>query len=513
MTAVSLPAAPGVTGSRARWIALTVVCAGSLMNVLDTTIVGVALPAIRHDLGFSQASLAWVVNAYMLAFGGFLLLGGRLGDLFGHRRLFAAGIGVFTVASLACGLATGPGMLLAARAVQGVAGAIASAVALSLVVSLFPEPGERAKAMGVFGLVSAGGGSIGVLLGGVLTGLLSWHWIFLVNVPIGIAVLAAALRVLPAAPASAGRGRLDVPGAVLVTGAVVLATYAIAGASQAGWGSARTGGTLVGAVVLLAAFAAVESRAATPLVPLRLLRQRSLMTAAVVGMLWTAAMFACFFLTTLYLQLVLGYSPLETGLAFLPMNVIMGVLSAGVSARLVARFGTKPPLVTGLLLVAAGLALLGQAPVGGHFLTDVLPGGILLGTGAGIALSPLLVAATSDLPPSEAGLASGIANTSFMLGGALGLAVLSGIATGRTQQLLTAGQGHLAALAGGYHVAYLAGAAAAAIAALAAVKGLRPAAASSAVPATADSSTGAPAATDTVTPNTAPALVAVAASD
>lgn len=271
---------------------------------------------------------------------------------------------------------------------------------------------------------------------------------------------------------------------------------------MAGWGSARTGGTLAGAAVLLAAFAAVESRAAAPLVPLRLLRQRNLMTASVIGTLWTAAMFACFFVTTLYVQLVLGYSPLETGLAFLPMNLIMGVLSAGVSARLVVRFGTKPPLVAGLLLVAAGLTLLGQAPVGGHFLTDVLPGGVLLGTGAGIALSPLLVAATSDLPPSEAGLASGIANTSFMLGGALGLAVLSSIATGRTQHLLAAGQGHLAALAGGYHVAYLAGAAAAAIAAIAAVKGLRPAPAPSA-----GQGIDAPG-TDAV-----PALAAVAVSD
>ncbi|MGE5136841.1 MAG: MFS transporter [Gemmatimonadota bacterium] len=477
MTAVASPRITAVAApaGRARWVALAVVCAGSLMNVLDTTIVGVALPAIRHDLGFSQASLAWVVNAYLLAFGGFLMLGGRLGDLYGHRRLFTAGIGMFTIASLACGLATGQGFLLAARAVQGVAGAVASAVALSLVVSLFPEPAGRARAMGIFGLVAAGGGSIGVLLGGVLTGLLSWHWIFLVNVPIGAAVVLASLRLLPASPATAGSGRLDVPGAVLVTAGMLAGVYAITGASQAGWASARTLGALAAAAVLLAAFTVIESRAAAPLVPLRLLRQRNLSGAAVIGVLWTAAMFACFFLTSLYLQLVLGYTPLRTGLAFLPMNMIMGVLSASASARLVARFGTRLPLATGLLLVAAGLALLGHAPPGGHFLTDVLPAGILLGTGAGIAVGPLLLAATSDLPPSQAGLASGIANTSIMLGGALGLAVLASAAASRTRHLLATGQPHLAALTGGYHTAYLAAAAAAALAALTAARWLRPA--------------------------------------
>jgi EmrB/QacA subfamily drug resistance transporter len=454
------------TSSQARWVALAVVCTGSLMNVLDTTIVGVALPAIRHDLGFSPASLSWVVNAYLLVFGGFLLLGGRLGDLFGHRRLFAAGVGVFTLASLACGLATSQAFLLAARAVQGLGGAVASAVALSLVVALFPEPRERASAMGIFGLVASGGGSIGVLAGGILTGLLSWHWIFLVNVPIGIAVLLASLRVLPAGPARERHGRLDVAGAVLVTTGTLLAVYAITSTSQAGWASARTGGTLAAAAVLLAAFAVVESRVSAPLVPLRLLRQRNLTSAAVIGVLWSAAMFACFFLTTLYLQLVLGYRPLPTGLAFLPMNLTMGALSAGVAARLVARLGIKPPLVTGLLLVTAGLILMGQAPVGGHFLPDVLPAGVLLGIGAGTALAPLMLAATGDLPPSDSGLASGVANTAFMLGGALGLSVLSGIAASRTSNLTATGHGHLAALAGGYHAAFLAGAACAALAAL-----------------------------------------------
>lgn len=449
-----------------RWVALAVVCAGVLMNVLDTTIVGVALPAIRQNLGFSQASLAWVVNAYLLTYGGFLLLGGRLGDLFGQRRLFTAGISVFTLASLACGLAGGQGFLIAARAVQGLGGAIASAAALSLVVSLFPEPAGRAKAMGIYGLVAAGGGSIGVLAGGVLTSLLSWPWIFLVNVPIGAAVCLASPRLLPARAAEMRRGRLDVAGAVLVTAAVMLAVYGVVGTGQAGWASARTVGALGGAAALLVAFITVESRVSAPLMPLPLLRRRNLSAASVVGVLWAAAMFAFFFLTTLYLQLVLGYSPLRTGLAFLPTNLVMGALSAGASAKLVARFGIKPPLVAGLLLAAAGLALLGQAPVGGHFLTDVLPATILLGLGAGTALTPVMLAATSAVPPSQSGLASGVVNTAFMLGGALGLAVLAGLATARSQHLLTTGYSHAAALTSGYHTAYLAGAACACLAAL-----------------------------------------------
>ena len=458
---------------RTRWTALAVVCAGSLMNVLDTTIVGVALPAIQHDLGFGQESLAWVVNAYLLTYGGFLILGGRLGDLFGHRRLFAVAIAGFTLASLACGLATGPAFLLAARAVQGLAGAIASAVALSLVVTLFPEPGERAKAMGVFGLISAGGGSIGVLAGGVLTGLLSWHWIFWVNVPIGAVVFLASLRVLPAGSAR-HRGRLDVVGAGLVTAGMVLAVYAINGAGQNGWTSGRTTALLATAVALLAAFATVESRTTDPLVPLRLLRLRSLTAAGVIGLLWAAAMFANFFLTTLYLQQVLGYSALQTGLAVLPSNLIMAVLSVGASARLVARFGVKPPLVSGLLLAATGLALLGRIPVDGHFAVDVLPGGILLGIGAGTALSPLLLAATGDVSPKESGLASGIVNTAIMLGGALGLAVLANLAAGRTNHLTATGHPQLEALTSGYQIAYLAGAACAALAALFAAQWLRP---------------------------------------
>ncbi len=449
-----------------RWIALIVLCLGSLMIVLDTTIVNVALPSIRADLGFSATSLAWVVNAYMLTFGGFLLLAGRLGDLFGHRRLFIGGVILFTTASLVCGLSDSPGMLVAARAVQGLGGAVVSAVSLSLMMSLFVEPGERARAMGVFGFVAAGGGSIGVLLGGVLTGLLDWHWIFLVNVPIGVVVCLSARRVLPAGTASEERRRLDVGGAALITTALVLAVYGIVGGNQAGWTSTRTLGLLGAAAALLIAFVALEARIDSPLVPLGLLRRRRLAGANIVGVLWAAAMFAWFFLSALYLQLVLGYSPLQVGLAFLPSNLIMGAFSLGLSAKLVMRFGIRRPLSGGLALAAVGLALLARAPVHGSFAADVLPSMILLGVGAGMALNPTLLAAMSDVEPQDAGLASGIVNTSFMMGGGLGLAVLASLAASRTTHLLTAGASHLVALTGGYHVAFLAGAAFAALASL-----------------------------------------------
>ncbi len=462
---------------RSKWIALIVLCLGSLMIVLDTTIVNVALPSIRQDLGFSQTSLAWVVNAYMLTFGGFLLLGGRLGDHFGHRRLFIGGIALFTVSSLACGLSDSQALLVAARAIQGFGGAIVSAVSLSLIVALFVEPAQRAKAMGVFGFVAAGGGSIGVLLGGVLTDVLNWHWIFLVNVPIGICVSVLARRVLPGADGLAGRGRLDVAGAVLVTGALILATYAVVGGNQAGWLSGQTLGLLGGSAALFALFIALEARVEAPLVPLALFRLRNLATANGIGVLWAAAMFAWFFLSALYLQLVLGYSPLEVGLAFLPANVIMGVFSLGISARLVMRFGIKLPLVVGLGLAACGLLLFARAPVGGHFVADVLPSMTLLGFGAGMAFNPVLLAAMGDVEQSDAGLASGIVNTSFMMGGALGLAVLASVAASRTSHLAAAGEAHRAALVGGYHTAFLIGAAFALLAATLGAVSLRSASA------------------------------------
>jgi EmrB/QacA subfamily drug resistance transporter len=461
---------------RGRWLALAVVCTGSLMNVLDNTIVSVALPSIRHDLGFSPVSLAWVVNAYLLTYGGFLLLGGRLGDLFGYRRLFVAGTALFTLSSLACGLAPAQGYLIAARAVQGFGGAVASAVALSLVVSMFTEPAERAKAMGVFGFIAAGGGSIGVLLGGVLTEWLSWHWIFLVNVPIGVAVCAASLRVLPAGRGADGDGRrLDIIGAVLVTAALMLAVYAVVNASRVGWLAGRTLGVLGLSALLLAVFALAETRVSSPLMPLRVFRVPNLAAANVIGVLWAAAMFAWFFLTTLYLQLVLHYSPLQVGLAFLPANVIMGAFSVGLSARLVGRFGIRRPLSAGLLLAAAGLLLFARAPVGGQFALDVLPAIVLLGVGTGMAFNPVMLAAVGDAEPSESGLASGVLNTSLMMGGALGLAVLASVAASRTQHLLGARHGQMAALTGGYHAAFLVGALFAAVAAVLGAGLLRPA--------------------------------------
>jgi EmrB/QacA subfamily drug resistance transporter len=443
--------------SRTRWYALYVLCAGTLMIVLDTTIVNVALPSIRTDLGFSQTSLAWVVNAYLLTFGGFLLLGGRLGDLFGQRRLFLGGIALFTVASLTCGLANSQGLLIGARAVQGLGGAVASAVSLSLMMNLFTEPADRAKAMGIAGFVASGGGSIGVLLGGVLTNSLDWHWIFLVNLPIGIVVCALSLRLLPSARVMGRPQRLDVGGAVTVTAALMLAVYAIVNGNQNGWTSGETLGLLAGAAALLALFIGIESRVAAPLMPLGLFRLRNLATANVVGVLWAAAMFAWFFISALYLQLVLGYTPLQVGLSFLPANLIMGALSIGISAKLVMRFGIKRPLATGLLVAAVGLALFTRAPQHGHFLVDVLPSMILLGLGAGIAFNPVLLAAMSDVKPEESGLASGIVNTAFMMGGALGLAVLASLAASRTNSLAAAGEGKLAALVGGYHAAFLVG--------------------------------------------------------
>jgi EmrB/QacA subfamily drug resistance transporter len=444
---------------RNRWLALYVLCLGSLMIVLDATIVNVALPSIREDLGFSETSLAWVVNAYLLTYGGLLLLGGRLGDLYGHRRLFLYGITLFTISSLACGVATSQEFLVGARAVQGIGGAIASAVSLSLIMTLFTEPAERAKAMGVFGFVAAGGGSLGVVLGGLLTDSLSWHWIFLVNVPIGVVVCALCLRLLPAArDAVPGGQRLDVAGAVTVTASLMIAVYAIVNGNEKGWTSAQTLGLLAVAVVLLAAFVAIEARASAPLMPLRLFRLRNVATANIVGVLWAAAMFAWFFLAALYLQLVLGYSPLEVGLAFLPSTVIMGIFSLGVSAKLVMRFGIRPPLATGLGLAAIGLLLFARAPVDGQYVVDVLPSMILLGFGAGMAFNPMLLAAMNDVEPTESGLASGLVNTAFMMGGALGLAILASLAASRTNSLRDSGDDALSALTGGYHAAFLVGA-------------------------------------------------------
>src|SRR5881628_1334784 len=404
---------------RARWLALYVLCAGELMIVLDTTIVNVALPSIQESLRFTETALVWVVNAYMLTYGGFLLLGGRLGDLFGHRRLFLYGIALFTAASLACGLSGSQALLVGARAVQGLGGAVVSAIALSLIMDLFTQPGDRAKAMGVYGFVCAGGGSLGVLAGGMLTSAAGWHWVFLVNLPIGIAVYALCRSLIAETGAQAAAGRLDVGGAVTVTTSLMVAVYAIVNGNDAGWRSARTLGLLAAAAVLAAVFLLIESRVRNPLMPLRLFRLLNLSTANVVGALWAAAMFAWFFISALYMQLVLGYSAMQIGLAFLPANLIMAAFSLGLSAKLVMRFGIRLPL-----------------------------------------------AAMNDVAQDESGLASGVVNTAFMMGGALGLAVLASLADARTDRLLALGADSLAALNGGYHIAFAIGAVFAAAASL-----------------------------------------------
>jgi len=457
---------------QARWLALYVLCLGDLMIVLDTNIVNVALPSIQADLGFSQTALAWVVNAYMLTFGGFLLLSGRLGDLFGNKRVFLGGVVSFTAASIGCGLAPNPPLLVVGRAVQGLGGAAVSAVALALIMGLFTDPAERAKAMGFFGFVMSGGGAVGVLAGGVLTGLLNWHWIFLVNVPIGVGVRVAAGRVLPADEARDGGQRLDVPGAGWVTLSLMIAVYTVVGGNQAGWTSTETLGLLALAAALMVVFVAREARVEHPLVPLRLFKLRNVTISQVVGVLWAGGMFAWFFLSALYLQQVLGYRALQVGLAYLPACLVMAVCSLTTSDRLVMRFGIRPPLAVGLGLAAASLALFAFAPVDGRYVVHVLPAMILLGLGAGIAFNPVLLAAMGDVEPHEAGLASGVVNTSFMMGGALGLAILVAVSS-----WWTAAQpdpSSLAALNGGFRVAFAVGAAFAAAAALIGGAYLRP---------------------------------------
>ncbi|MEZ0245646.1 MAG: MFS transporter [Methylophilaceae bacterium] len=449
-----------------RWLALIVLCLGELMIVLDTTIVNVALPSIRQDLGFSETSLVWVVNAYMLTFGGFLLLGGRLGDLYGHRKLFLLGLILFTGASLACGLANTPLILIVARAIQGLGGAVVSAVALSLIMNIFHEPEDRAKAMGVYGFVCAGGGSIGVLLGGLLTNALSWNWIFLVNLPIGLAVYLLCLKLIPAGKGHAHGEQLDVAGAITITVSLMLAVYAIVNGNEAGWTSVETLGLLAASIVLLAIFIAIEARISTPLMPLGLFRLRNIYTANIVAVLWAAAMFAWFFISALYMQLVLEYTPFQVGLAFLPANLIMAAFSLGISAKLVMRFGIRLPMAGGLLLGAVGLALFALAPVNGNFMWHVLPGMVLLGLGAGIAFNPMLLAAMSDVEPADSGLASGIVNTAFMMGGALGLAVLASLAAHHTGYLLASGDTSVVALNGGYQIAFAFGALFAVVAAV-----------------------------------------------
>ena len=456
-----------------RWIALYVLCAGVLMIVLDATVVNVALPSIQEDLNFTQSNLAWVVNAYLIAFGGLLLLAGRLGDLVGHRRVFMIGLAVFTVASLLCGLAQNQGMLIAARFVQGAGGALASAVTLGMIVTMFPEPREQAKAIGVYGFVASAGGSIGLLAGGVLTDLISWHWIFFVNVPIGLATGLLALRLVESRPGIGISEGADVPGAVLVTGGLMLAVYTILGVEENGWASPET--LLLGAVsiALVAAFVLRQARIPKPLMPLRLFRSRNVSGANLVMALLVVGMFGLFFLGALYLQLVLGYEPLEVGLAFLPGSVLMGVLSLGFTDKLNMRFGPRAVLITGLSLLLVAMLLFARVPVDGNYLTDVLPTMIIFGAGAGVAFPALMMLAMSGATPSDAGLASGLVNTTGQVGGAIGLALLATISTERTKTLLAEGDSTASALTGGYHVAFLIGAALALVAIVAAVTVLR----------------------------------------
>ncbi|MGH8213419.1 MAG: DHA2 family efflux MFS transporter permease subunit [Rhodanobacteraceae bacterium] len=447
-----------------RWFALIVLCLGVLMIVLDTTIVNVALPSIRTELHFSETGLVWVVNAYLLTFGGCLLLGGRLGDLYGHRRLFLIGLSLFTFASLACGISDTQMLLVMARAVQGIGGAVVSAVALSLITTLFPEPAERAKAMGVYGFVCSGGGCLGVLLGGMLTSAFGWHSVFLVNIPIGVLVFALCVRLVPAMRITLQHRSLDIAGAIAVTAALMLAVYAIVGGNEAGWSSPRTLALLAASAILMAAFLVIETRARAPLMPLSLFRLRDIAVSNVVGVLWAAAMFAWFFISALYMQLVLGYSPLQVGLAFFPGDLVMAIFSLGLSAKVVMRFGLRRPALAGLLLAALGLVLFAFAPHDGNFSLHILPGMVLLGIGGGLAFNPVLLAAMGDAKPEDAGLASGLVNTAFMMGGALGLAVLASLAAARTAAL--GGAASAIALTSGYHFAFAVGAIFAAIAGL-----------------------------------------------
>ena len=411
---------------RKKWLALYMLCAGELMIVLDTTIVNVALPSIQGSLGFTESALVWVVNAYMLTYGGFLLLGGRLGDLYGKRRLFLAGITLFTAASLVCGIAGTQAVLVAARALQGLGGAVVSAIALSLIMNIFTGAEERAKAMGIYGFVCAGGGSIGVLAGGLLTSALSWHWVFLVNLPIGIAVYAFCTKLLKK-DADSVPGKLDVAGALTITLSLMLAVYGIVDGNQAGWRSAQTLSVLGGAVALLLGFLFLEGKVAAPLMPLGLFKVRTVAAANILGVFWAAAMFAWFFLSALYMQTVLGYDPMKIGLAFLPSNLIMAAFSIWLSAKMVMRFGIRLPIVAGMLLSAAGLGLFALWPRDASFMLHVMPGMLLLGIGCGMALNPVMLAAMQDVAPEQSGLASGVVNTSFMMGGALGLAILASL--------------------------------------------------------------------------------------
>ena len=463
-----------ITGERRRWVALAVVCMGQLMMVLDATIVNVALPSMQRDLGFSQANLAWVVDAYMIAFGSFLLLAGRLGDLLGRKRMFLSGLVLFTLASVVCGVADSQGMLIAARFVQGLGGAVASAAVLALLVTEFAEPHERAIAMSVYTFIVASGGSIGLLAGGVLTQAISWHWIFFINVPIGILTFALG-RILINETDRLGVGRgIDVVGSLLVTVALMLGVYAIVKATNYGWLSAHTLGFGAAAVALLVVFVAVESRIANPMFPLRILRVPGLAASSVVRGFLVTGMFSTFLLGVLYLQHVHGYGALKTGLAFLPLTLMLGLLSVGVTARLMERFGPTRVLVAGLAAIASALVLLARVPAHAAYFPAIFGPFALLGLGAGLSFLPLTVIAMADVPSADAGLASGIVNASLQIAGAIGVAALGTVAAERSKVLAGLGQHHLQALTGGFHLAWAIGAGAVAAGLLVTLVWLRP---------------------------------------
>ncbi|WP_229919856.1 MFS transporter [Streptomyces minutiscleroticus] len=451
---MSTPAPPPAQTARSPWLALVILCVGNLMIILDGSIVTVALPTIQQDLGFTQSGLAWVVNSYLIAFAGLLLLSGRLGDLLGSKHIFTAGLVLFTAASLACGLATAPWALVAFRFVQGVGGALTSAVALGMIITLFQDPAQRAKALAAYAFVGAAGSSLGLILGGVLTQSLSWEWIFLVNVPIGVVAIVLTLRVVPGLPGLGLRQGADVTGAVLATGGLMLLVYTIIKAEDYTWSDARSLGLLLASLALLAGFVLRQARAASPLLPLHIFRSRTVSGANVIMLLMVAGLFGYQFCTALYFQNVLGYDALRTGLAFLPAPVTIAVVSLGLAARLNQRFGARPVLIGGLLLVAAGLALLARVPSDGQYALDVVPPFILLGVGFGAAMPALMGQAMSVNSPNDAGIASGLVNTTQQVGASLGTAVLATAAASHTAALLREHENQIDALTGGFRLAY-----------------------------------------------------------
>jgi EmrB/QacA subfamily drug resistance transporter len=466
-----------MTTDRRRLAALVVLCTGMLMIVLDITVVNVALPAIRDDLGFSEAGLAWVVNAYMIAFGGLLLLAGRLGDLLGRRRIFLAGLATFTVASLACGAAENEVMLIAARFVQGAGGAMTSAVILGMIVTLFPDPREQAQAIGAYAFVASAGGAVGLLAGGSLTQALNWHWIFFVNVPIGVLTALLATRLLAHERGTGLRAGTDVAGALTVTAALMLGVYTIVGeAAVDGWGAPRTLSYGAGSVALLVLFVVRELTAANPLVPMNIFTSRTVLGSNLIQVAAGAGMFGTFFLGSQYLEGVLGYSAMRIGLAFLPTTIVMAVLSVRFTEPLVSRYGARRVMIAGLSLIVAGLAAFAFAPVHAHYAVHVLPVVVLLGAGGGLTFPALMTLAMTGVRRDEAGLASGLINTTGQVGCALGLAVLAALSSSRTHALTSSGADSKSALTGGYHLAFWIAAAVVAVAVVIANTVLRPAA-------------------------------------